>query len=73
MADRLSSLTIQESVVTSDPEVMSGAFVFRGTRVLAQTLLDYVASGDSIEDFLDGFPSVSREQALAFLEQRNRF
>ncbi|HEX7151558.1 MAG TPA: DUF433 domain-containing protein [Thermoanaerobaculia bacterium] len=57
------------SVITSDPDVMSGAPVFRGTRVLAQTLIEHLEAGDSIDDFLEGFPSVSREQVIAFLEE----
>jgi len=55
-------------VVTSSPEIMSGAPVFPGTRVPVQTLLDYLEAGDTIDDFLAGFPSVSRGQILAFLE-----
>ncbi|HWS71501.1 MAG TPA: DUF433 domain-containing protein [Thermoanaerobaculia bacterium] len=57
------------SVISSDPEIMSGAPVFAGTRVLAQTLIEYLEAGDSIDDFLEGFPSVSREQVIAFLEE----
>ena len=57
----------QPNIVTISPEVMSGAPVFRGTRVPVQNLLDYLKAGDSIDDFLDGFPTVSREQVLAFL------
>lgn len=57
------------SVVSSSPDVMSGAPVFRGTRVLAQTLIEYLEAGDSIDDFLEGFPSVSRDQVIAFLEE----
>jgi uncharacterized protein (DUF433 family) len=56
-------------VISCDPEVMGGAPVFTGTRVPVQTLLDYLEAGESIDDFLDGFPSVSREQVVAFLEQ----
>jgi uncharacterized protein (DUF433 family) len=48
---------------------MSGAPVFHGTRVLAQTLIEYLEAGDSIDDFLEGFPSVSCEQVIAFLEE----
>jgi len=48
---------------------MGGAPVFRGTRVPVQTLLDYLDAGDSIDEFLEGFPTVSREQVIAFLEQ----
>jgi uncharacterized protein (DUF433 family) len=56
-------------LITADPEIMSGAPVFRGTRVLAQTLIEYLEAGDSIDDFLEGFPSVSREQVIAFVEE----
>ncbi len=59
----------QSSVISSDPEVMSGAPVFKGTRVLVQTLIEYLEAGDSIDDFLEGFPSVSRDQVIAFLEE----
>ena len=48
---------------------MGGTPVFSGTRVPVQTLLDYLESGESIDDFLDGFPSVSRQQVIDFLEQ----
>jgi uncharacterized protein (DUF433 family) len=48
---------------------MSGAPCFAGTRVPIQNLIDYLEGGDSIEDFLEGFPSVSREQVIAFLEE----
>jgi uncharacterized protein (DUF433 family) len=56
-------------VVKIDPEIMSGAPCFAGTRVPIQNLIDYLEGGDSIEDFLEGFPSVSREQVVAFLEE----
>lgn len=59
----------RESVVHSDPEIMSGAPVFRGTRVLVQTLFDYIEAGDPLERFLEHFPTVSREQAVAALEE----
>ena len=55
-------------IVSRSPEVMGGTAVFSGTRVPVQTLLDYLEAGDSIDDFLDGFPSVTREQVIAFLE-----
>jgi len=48
---------------------MSGAPVFTGTRVPIQTLLDYLEGGESVDDFLEGFPSVTREQVVAFLEE----
>lgn len=56
-------------MVKIDPEIMSGAPCFAGTRVPIQNLIDYLEGGDSIEDFLEGFPSVSREQVIAFLEE----
>jgi uncharacterized protein (DUF433 family) len=59
---------MNEPVVSRDPEVMGGTPVFSGTRVPVQTLLDYLEAGESIDDFLEGFPSVSREQVIAFLE-----
>ena len=60
---------VSQSVVKIDPEIMSGAPCFAGTRVPIQNLIDYLEGGDSIEDFLEGFPSVSREQVTAFLEE----
>ena len=60
---------MRSSVVSSDPDVMSGAPVFHGTRVLVRTLIECLAGGDSIDDFLEGFPSVSREQVVAFLAE----
>jgi uncharacterized protein (DUF433 family) len=57
-----------DEVVSVDREVMSGAPVFRGTRVPIQTLLDHLESGASLEIFLDDFPTVPREQAIRFLE-----
>ena len=55
-------------IVSSDPDVQGGATVFTGTRVPLKNLIDYLEAGDSIEQFLDDFPSVSREQAIAALE-----
>jgi uncharacterized protein (DUF433 family) len=55
-------------VVSRSPDVMGGTVVFHGTRVPVQTLLDYLEAGESIDDFLEGFPSVKREQVIAFLE-----
>jgi uncharacterized protein (DUF433 family) len=60
---------MSSSVVSVSPEVMSGAPVFPGTRVPVQTLIDYLEAGDSIDEFLAGFPSVSRSQVVAFLER----
>jgi uncharacterized protein (DUF433 family) len=56
-------------VVHSDPEILGGTPVFVGTRVPLQNLVDYLSAGDSLEDFLRSFPTVSREQAVAALEQ----
>lgn len=55
-------------VVHSDPDILGGTPVFVGTRVPVKTLLDYLQAGDSLNEFLDHFPSVSREQAIAVLE-----
>jgi uncharacterized protein (DUF433 family) len=57
-----------EEIVSRDPEVVSGTLVFTGTRVPVQNLIDYLKAGDSLESFLEGFPSVNRQQAEAFLE-----
>jgi uncharacterized protein (DUF433 family) len=57
-----------QQIVHSDPETLSGAPVFVGTRVPVQTLLDYLAEGASLDEFLDHFPTVTREQAVAALE-----
>ena len=54
--------------VSRDPEVMGGTPVFRGTRMPVQTLIEYLEAGETIDEFLDGFPSVTREQVIAFLE-----
>jgi uncharacterized protein (DUF433 family) len=59
----------KRSVVRIDPEIMSGTPCFAGTRVPARVLIDYVEGGETLDGFLEGFPSVSREQAIAFLEE----
>ncbi len=56
------------SVIHTDPEILSGTPVFVGTRVPARILIEYLVAGDSIDKFLDAFPSVKREQAVALLE-----
>lgn len=58
----------QELVVQQSPEILGGALVFAGTRVPVRNLIDYLAAGDSIDAFLDDFPSVSREQVIAVLQ-----
>jgi uncharacterized protein (DUF433 family) len=60
---------MKTTVVCRDPEIMGGAPVFRGTRVPVETLLDYLEASETIDDFLEGFPSVTREQVIAFLEE----
>lgn len=60
---------MEQTVVCRSPDIMGGAVVFSATRVPVQTLLDYLEAGDSIDEFLAGFPSVTREQVIAFLEQ----
>ena len=55
-------------LVTRSPDILGGTPVFAGTRVPVQTLVDYLKAGDSIDVFLDGFPTVSREQVIAFIE-----
>jgi uncharacterized protein (DUF433 family) len=61
--------TLETDVISSSPEVMSGAAVFAGTRVPAQSLLDYLAAGHTLGEFLDDFPTVSREQAVRLLKE----
>ena len=56
-------------IVTSSPEIMSGTPVFTGTRVPVQALIDYFEGGETIDDFLAGFPTVTREQVVAFLDE----
>jgi uncharacterized protein (DUF433 family) len=54
--------------INIDPEIMSGTPVFRGTRVAVKTLFDYIGTGESLEDFLNDFPSVQENQALQVLQ-----
>ena len=56
------------AVITVDPEVLGGTPVFRGTRVPVKSLFDFLEKGDSIEEFLENFPTVQREQIIALLE-----
>jgi len=60
---------MRKPVISRNPKVMGGTAVFSGTRVPVQTLLDYLESGESIDDFLAGFPSVNRDQVIEFLGQ----
>jgi uncharacterized protein (DUF433 family) len=61
--------THETAIVSRNPDVMAGAAVFCGTRVHVQTLVDYIEAGETIDDFLEGFPTVTREQVIAFLEE----
>jgi Uncharacterized conserved protein len=58
----------RQGIVHSDPEIMGGELVFVGTRVPVYNLFDYLEAGDSIDEFLEQFPSVTRDQAIAALE-----
>ena len=60
---------MKQPIVSISPDVMGGSAVFHGTRVPVQTLLDYLEAGESIDAFLAGFPSVTREHVIAFLEE----
>jgi uncharacterized protein (DUF433 family) len=57
-----------EQIIHSDPEILGGTPVFSGTRVPIRSLFDHLGGGDSIDDFLEGFPSVRRDQVIALLE-----
>jgi uncharacterized protein (DUF433 family) len=58
-----------QPIVTASPDILSGTPVFAGTRVPVQALIDYLEGGETIDDFLAGFPTVRREQVVAFLEE----
>jgi uncharacterized protein (DUF433 family) len=58
----------EHDVINSDPEILGGTPVFKGTRVPIRSLFDHLEGGDSIDDFLEGFPSVRRDQVIALLE-----
>lgn len=60
---------MDQQIVSRSLDVMGGAPVFAGTRVPVQTLLDYLEAGETIDDFLEGFPTVSRQQVIAFLQE----
>ncbi len=61
--------TAKPPLITSTPDILGGTPVFSGTRVPVQTLIEYLEGGHLIDEFLDGFPTVSREQVIAFLEE----
>lgn len=60
---------MKELLVIQDPDILSGTPVFYGSRVPVKNLMDYLAAGDTLDEFLDDFPSVKREIVMAFLEQ----
>ena len=60
---------MKQPIVSRDSAVMGGTAVFSGTRVPVQTLLDHLEAGDTIDAFLEGFPTVTRSQVIAFLEE----
>jgi uncharacterized protein (DUF433 family) len=64
----MANQTQQTKIVSRDPEIMSGGLILSGTRVEVKTLIDYLKASHSLDDFLDGFPTVSRGQADAYLE-----
>lgn len=62
----------RSQILRSDPEILGGTPVFAGTRVPVQTLLTYLEKGETLEEFLDNYPTVTREQAVALLEEAGR-
>ena len=64
--------TKSNKVISRNKDILGGTPVFKGTRVPVKTLWDYLKAGDSLEEFLDDFPSVKREQAIALLEQAQK-
>ncbi len=60
---------VEQSIVNQSPEILSGTPVFAGTRVPVRNLLDYLEGGYTLDEFLEDFPAVSKDQAIAFLEQ----
>lgn len=69
--ERKKNMGINE-IVTIDPDILSGQPVFSGTRVPIDSLFDHLEAGVSLDDFLDDFPSVTRDQAVALLEAANK-
>ena len=63
---------MKPKVISISNDVMGGTSVFAGTRVPIQTLVDFLTAGDTIDDFLEGFPTVSREQVIEYLRQSER-
>jgi uncharacterized protein (DUF433 family) len=70
----MSTVTLAKNLpITIDPNIVSGTPVFRGTRVPVQTLFDYVADGYTLDEFLDNFPTVKREDAIVILEEASQY
>lgn len=65
-------MTTANNIIVKDPKILHGAPVFRGTRVPLQALFDSLEGGETLEEFLDGYPSVSREMAIAALEEAHQ-
>jgi uncharacterized protein (DUF433 family) len=63
---------VETQIISRSPNILSGTPVFAGTRVPVQTIIDYLAGGHSLDEFLDDFPTVQRERALELLEQIKR-
>ena len=66
------SIEVETQIISRSPNILSGTPVFAGTRVPVQSIIDYVAGGHSLDEFLDDFPTVRREQALELLQQIKR-
>ncbi len=66
-------MNVKQQVIHSDPEILGGTPVLVGTRVPLKNLIDYLEAGDTLDEFLDQFPSVSREQAITALELAREF
>ena len=62
---------MENQLIVRDPEILSGIPVFKGTRVPVKNLVDYLEAGDSLEDFLDDFPTVQKEKVVKFLKLPN--
>lgn len=60
---------MNRSIISVSPDILGGTPVFSGTRVPVQTFVEYIKAGESIDSFLEGFPSVKREQLIAFLDE----
>lgn len=69
LANRGNLMAMRKPIVSCSPDILGGTPVFAGTRVPIQTLIDYLEGGESIDEFLKGFPTVTREQVIAFLEE----